>query len=177
MSSVAIHRVHEVEESGAPLFNEIQKIWDLVQQRAFDLFQRRGAIPGADLDDWFRAEREVLGVPRSELTESARDYVLRIAVPGLEAKDLQVTFTPRSIIARGEAVHRHDGGDRRLWFCEFGERLFRQFDLPEPIDPDKVSATLDKGILRIVAAKEGKQQEVRNIPVSAQSPSGAGAHS
>jgi HSP20 family molecular chaperone IbpA len=175
MSSIAIHRVHDIDESGEPLFHEMQKMLDLVQQRAFELFQRRGAMPGTELDDWFRAEREVLGAPRSELTESARDYVLRIAVPGLEAKDLKITSTPRSITVRGDAVHRHAGGEHRLCFCEFGERLLRRFDLPEPIDPDRVSAALDKGILRIVAAKDHKHREMRNIPVSTQPHSGAGA--
>lgn len=177
MNSVSIHKVQDVVKAGAPLFDEIQKTLDQVRQRAFDLFQQRGAIPGSDLDDWFRAERELFWAPTSELTESAHDYVLRIAVPGLEVGEVKVTATPHTIVVRGKAVHRHDSSDRSLWFCEFGEKLFRRFDVPDRIDLDKVTATLDKGILRIVAAKDAKHEERRDRPVCVQAQGGAAAHS
>ena len=32
---------------------------DDVARRAYDLYQARGSEPGADLDDWLRAEREL----------------------------------------------------------------------------------------------------------------------
>ena len=32
-----------------------------ISQRAYELFHRRGGHHGQDLDDWFRAEQEVLG--------------------------------------------------------------------------------------------------------------------
>lgn len=35
---------------------------DDVARRAYELYEARGAEPGADLDDWLRAERE-LGTP------------------------------------------------------------------------------------------------------------------
>jgi len=176
MNSVSIHKVHELEKAGAPLFDELQKTLEQIRQRAFDLFQQRGAIPGSDLDDWFRAEREVLWAPRSELTESAHDYILRIAAPGLEGGDVKVTATPQTIVVRGKAVHKHNGSDRSIWFCEFGEKLFRRFDVPDRIDLDRVTATLDKGILRIVAAKDSKHEERRDRPVSVQAQGGAAAH-
>ena len=44
--------------------------------------------------------------------------------------------------------------DELIHFSEFGEkRLLRQFDLPTCIDPDRITATVDEGILRIVAKK------------------------
>jgi HSP20 family molecular chaperone IbpA len=40
-----------------------------------------------------------------------------------------------------------------LW-TEFGSNeVFRQFEMPQAITPDKVTATLEKGMLRIRAAK------------------------
>lgn len=32
-----------------------------IARRAYELYERRGGHPGQDLDDWVKAEREVLG--------------------------------------------------------------------------------------------------------------------
>jgi HSP20 family protein len=83
--------------------------------------------------------------------ENASAIVLRVAVPGFDPKSIQVTATPQSLLIQGTETHQHDGLEDRLHFCEFGQRLFRRFDLPARIDPSKVSATWDKGIVEIVA--------------------------
>ena len=114
MNNVPIEKIHDLEESPPPMLEEMQKTFDEVRQRAFGLFQQRGAVPGADLDDWFRAERELLGPSLSELTESARHYVLRIAVPGLDPKDLRVAATSRTILVQGTSAHMHEGGNAKL---------------------------------------------------------------
>jgi hypothetical protein len=31
-----------------------------VRQRAYELYEQRGCTPGQEIEDWFRAEREVL---------------------------------------------------------------------------------------------------------------------
>lgn len=38
-----------------------------IAQRAYELYLERGAIDGRDMDDWFTAERELVGsAPRSD---------------------------------------------------------------------------------------------------------------
>ncbi len=32
---------------------------ELIQKRAYELFEQRGQLPGHELDDWLQAEREV----------------------------------------------------------------------------------------------------------------------
>ena len=40
---------------------------DRIAQRAYELYLERGAIDGRDMDDWFTAERELVGsTPRSD---------------------------------------------------------------------------------------------------------------
>jgi len=173
MNNVPIEKIHDLKQSPPPMLEEMQKTFDEVRQRAFGLFQQRRTVPGANLDDWFRAERELLGPSPSELTESARHYVLRIAVPGLDPKDLRVAATSRTILVQGTSAQRHGGGNAKLCFCEFGEKLFRRFDLTDQVDLDKVSATVEKGVLRIVAQKE---QETKERPSSVQARVQAGMH-
>jgi len=84
-------------------------------------------------------------------------------VPGLDPKYIQVTATPQALLVQGEETHCHDGLEMRLHFCEFGQRLFRRFDLPKRIEPNSVAATLDKGILEIVAGIARPQRAVREM--------------
>jgi len=122
-----------------------------IRHRAWDYFQQRGQTLGNDWDDWLRAERELLWMPHAEMFENSFAIVVRVAVPGLDPKSIQVTATPQSLLIQGTEPHRHLGLEARMHFCEFGQSLFRRFDLPTRIDPATVAATLDKGILEILA--------------------------
>jgi hypothetical protein len=48
---------------------------DRIAQRAYELYERRGRVPGFDAEDWYAAERELLAEePRSGLAgDSAGD--------------------------------------------------------------------------------------------------------
>jgi len=167
MSHVPIRKAHEI--GGGPLwgFESMQSLFDEVRKRAFELFQQRGATPGWDLDDWFHAERELPWSPHAELIEKEKEFQVRIAAPGLDANDIQVTVTPESIIAQAEADHKRDQKEGVVRISEFTEKqLFRRFDLLAKIDVDKVTATVDKGLLRITAAKAVRPKE-KKITVAA----------
>jgi HSP20 family protein len=160
MATVLIERVRHLKgEEKPPAFAEVEKTTEQIQQKAFSLFMQHGGLPGFDLDNWLLAEREVLGPSAAELVESEKELKLRVAVPGAEARDLRVTATPEAIIVEANTRHDHSGTDGELRFCEFSEnKLCRQFGLPSEIDVNKVSASLDKGILEVVAAKSADKQ-------------------
>ncbi len=68
---------------------------------------------------------------------------------------------------RAEVAHRRDHDEGTVRFSEFSEnKLFRRFDLPAKIDVGKVTATVDKGMLHITAAKAVQPKE-RKIAVAA----------
>jgi len=148
---ISITKIHDQEEASSALLGQTDHHLQEVRHRAFDYFQQRGELLGNDWEDWLRAEREVLWRPPAEMFENASTIVLRVAVPGFPPESIQVTATPHSLLIQGTEMHQHDGLENRLHFCEFGQRLFRRFDLPARVDPNKVSATLDKGIVEIVA--------------------------
>ncbi|MBM3774287.1 MAG: Hsp20/alpha crystallin family protein, partial [Acidobacteria bacterium] len=96
----------------------------------------------------------------------------RMATPGLDAKDLQVTAFPDAIIVQAETSaetskdEQGQGGEVRI--SEFSARdLFRRVELPAPIDVEKVTATLDKGILKVVAAKAEPALKEKKVFVAA----------
>jgi HSP20 family protein len=166
MTSLMVEKLHDMERTGAPILRELQEFVDRTQRRAFDLFNQRGGRPGADLDDWLQAEREIVWPSQSELLEDEKDSRVQIAAPGLEPNQIHVTALPVSIIVKGDSVHRHQAGSGSVQFCEFSQKgLFRRFELPNRIDLDRVSATLENGMLRIVAPKS-KPTSGRQMPVS-----------
>ena len=159
MSTVLIERIRHLNGEKPPVFAEVERTIDKIQKRAFSLFEKRGERPGLDLEDWLLAEREVLGTSLAELVESAKDWKLKVAVPGVESKDVTVTATAESLIVQANWSHGHSDADGEIRFCEFSrEALCRQFDLPSPIDVNSVSALLDKGVVNVVAAKVSKSK-------------------
>ena len=166
MPRISITKIHDQEEARSALLSLTEQNLQDIRRRAFDYFQQRGQLQGDDWDDWLRAERELLWRPHAEMFENASTIVLRAAVPGFNPKSIQVTAAPHSLLIQGTETHHHDGLDARLHFCEFGQRLFRRFDLPAHIDPNKVSATLDKGILEIVASIARPPREAQNGQVA-----------
>ena len=158
MSNVAVQKIRDANQS-RPILKETIDLLDKVRMRAFELFQKRGGVPGNDMGDWLQAEKEVFRVPDMELAEIDGEFQLQLAMPGFDAKDIRVAALPDALIVEGEAAHQHRGTNGTVHFCEFGERrLFRQIALPKPVDVDHVSATLDKGVLQVRAGKAERKK-------------------
>lgn len=153
MHSVSINKVQTAQAAIASLSSELDKTTEAVRWRAYRYFLERGGVDGKDLDDWLRAEREIIWTPGAEMTRDENTITLRVHAPGLDPEGVQITATPESIFVQAEAAHLHEAAVGEVCLCEFAEKFFRRFDLPEQIDVDNVSAKLEKGILQIVAVK------------------------
>jgi HSP20 family protein len=155
--------VRKFFESPAPLsaaFGEMESLFDTIRQRAFDLFQERGRSDGFAVDDWLKAERELIWKPESEMVESEKEFQIRLAAPGLDAKDFEISALPECLVVRGQASRKEEKREGAVRFSEFSEKqLYREFRTPAPLDPNKVTATLDKGVLTIVAPKAAAEKE------------------
>jgi HSP20 family molecular chaperone IbpA len=153
MSNVAIEKIRDTDALPPSLFEQIMATAEKIRQRAFELFQKRGDGGDRSLDDWLQAERELILSPESELIEKHGNFRVRVAVPGFDTKDIHVTAIPGALI-NAQAKHNHEPSEGDVYFCEFGRRqLYRQIDLPAPINPDKVTANLEHGVLQLTAEK------------------------
>jgi HSP20 family molecular chaperone IbpA len=136
------------------MMRETTELLDSVRKRAFELFERRGAVPGNEMGDWLQAEKEVFRVPPVELSEVDGEFQVQLAMPGFDEKDIRVAALPDALIVEGEATQQNRRTSGTVHMCEFGEsRVFRRIPLPQPVDVDHVSATLDKGVLQVRAPK------------------------
>jgi HSP20 family molecular chaperone IbpA len=159
MSQVAIDKCKNLETTPQTLLEHLEAITDSIRKRAFNIFQNRNGENGSDLNDWLQAERDVVWSPASELVDDKKEFRVRIALPGFEAKDIQVSAMPDALVIQADATHTHEGNSDNVCFCEFSEKkLFRRLDLPAPVDVDKVTASVDKGILQVTAPKATTKQ-------------------
>jgi HSP20 family molecular chaperone IbpA len=153
MNPVHVQKIGQADQSKT-LLQETIDLLENVRVRAFELFEKRRGAPGNDVEDWLQAEKEVFRVPDTELAESEKEFQLQLALPGFDAKDIRIAALPNALIVEGEATHQHHGTSATVHFCDFGERrVFHQIPLPKPVDVHHVSATLDKGVLHLRAAK------------------------
>jgi HSP20 family molecular chaperone IbpA len=165
MSRIAIQMFRN--ELAPSFVEEAGKLFDAIRQRAFSLFELRGFSPGRDLDDWLAAEREILWSPPVEMIENEKEFRIQIAVPGCEAKDIQITALPESIVVQTEPVRTHEKEEGTTHISEIGTRkLYRRLDLPSPIDLETITATLDRGLLRLMVPKAAPTAE-KKIHVTA----------
>ena len=68
------------------LFDEMRDVRHLIARRAYQLFADRGSTDGHDLDDWLRAERELLHSAPVELRETDSEFILRAELPGFRLR-------------------------------------------------------------------------------------------
>jgi HSP20 family protein len=160
MSEVAIKKVDDTSKKALPLFEEIAKRFEAVQRRAFDLFEKRGREFGHELDDWLKAEHELLGWPVAELKEKDGAYEVEMTLPGFDAKDVEVTATPSEIIVRAAMKEERKTEEGKVLWTEFGSNdIYRRFGVPNPINVDKVTASFKNGLLRVSAPEIAKPKE------------------
>jgi HSP20 family protein len=149
------------------IWDEMEKMHDRIVSRAYEIFDGNGQILGKDLDDWLQAERELLWEPSIELAEKDDEFLVRAAVPGMEAKDIQVEVTADDLLVKAETRHEHKEEKGKVYKCEFESgRLFRQIQFPKRIDPDKVKAEFKNGMLTITASI-AKEQQTKKIAIAA----------
>lgn len=155
MPNIAIEKVRDGKQKTLPVFEDIDKRFNQIRQRASELFERWSREFSHELDDWLRAERDVLsGWSAAELKETDGRYELKMTLPGYGPEEIRVAATPAEVIVHAEAQHDDEaGGEGRVLWTEFGsDKVHRRFVFPEGIDVDKAHARLENGVLYITAA-------------------------
>jgi HSP20 family protein len=155
MSRIDVRRIPESSDRSLPIFVEFDRLADQIRLEAYRMFKHRGAGDGHALDDWLAAEKAVCW-PAAELAESDSAYTLKVALAGFDAKDIDVTATPREIIVKASREHRKSGGDGEgeLKWSEFGSNdVFKRIEMPSDVDVDGISANLGNGMLEMKVPK------------------------
>jgi HSP20 family protein len=101
--------------------------------------------------------------PALDLSESAEAYFVELAVPGLRAEDLSITFENGVLTIAGEVKQASESKERNYHRVErrYG-RFSRSVTLPATVRGDAIEARLDSGVLflSIPKAEEVKPRKI-----------------
>ena len=154
MTGVSVRKIDPAEAKSVSLLREIETLFDRVRERAFEVFEQRGRAFDRELDDWLEAEKQFLVAAPAELVEGKKSMEIDVAVPGFSSDQLKVGVLPDCIIVFGKAESKKQRKQGKVHFSELSHRdLLRRFNLPNQIEPDQVHASLQDGVLKIVAKK------------------------
>lgn len=145
------------------IFDELQQMHDQILKRAFEIFDGNGQALGRDLDNWLQAEREIAWRPSIELEEKDNRFLLRVALPGVEAKDVVVEVTPEEVLVKAHRQQKEQKG--KVHTSEFAQgNFFRAVHLPKKIDPKKIKAEFKDGMLHLTAdaAHEAQARKIES---------------
>ncbi len=143
------------------LFKRVQDTYNAIARRAFEAFEGRGRADGHDLEDWFRAELELLHPPHLDIAETDRTVTVHAEVPGFNAKELEVSLEPRHLIIIGKRATKEERKTKKTLYSEHcSNQIFRSIDLPTDVDSSKVTATLKDGVLELVMPKVEKANKI-----------------
>lgn len=104
-------------------------------------------------------------LPSVDVTETKDNLLIKAELPGLEAKDVNVSVSGDILTIKGEKTKEEEEKDEHYYHCErYCGSFQRSFRLPVNVQADKVEATFDKGVLKVTLPKEEKAKK-KNIKV------------
>jgi HSP20 family protein len=126
------------------------------------LFSRPMDLPPA----WFEPPIPAWGPP-VDLSETDTLVRVRAEVPGIDPADVEVSVSEDRLVISGEKQATEESTDEGITHREARYGSFsRAIPLPESVDPSKVTATIDKGVLLVEMTKSPSGTS-RRIPVKA----------
>ena len=105
-------------------------------------------------------------VPALDLSETADGYTVELAVPGMNADDLQIHIENNVLTIKGEIRKQNEEKQRNYHRVErrFGS-FQRTVALPTTVKADAISASLNNGMLRLDIPK-AEEVKPRRIAVN-----------
>jgi HSP20 family protein len=101
-------------------------------------------------------------IPAMDLVETEDDLVLRGDLPGMSEEDVDIEIKDNVLTVSGERQAEHEDKGEGYHRVEraFG-RFSRSLSLPQGIDPDKVEAKFEKGVLEVHIPKPAEAKPTR----------------
>jgi HSP20 family protein len=95
--------------------------------------------------------------PPVDVYEDEHNITLKIEVPGIDEKDINVSIENNTLTVRGERRFEKDEKEENFHRVERMYGSFtRSFTMPNTVDPEEVSAHYEKGVLKIRLAKKAE---------------------
>ena len=114
---------------------------------------------------WFESIEPGQWMPSIDLSETDTKIRVRAELPGIDPKDVDVSVSGDRLVIAGEKKSSTQESGEGWSHCESRYGSFsRAIPLPEPVDPAKVTARYDKGVLMVELTKSPSAAS-RKVPV------------
>ena len=96
-------------------------------------------------------------VPAVDIYEDNKKVVLKLEVPGIEEKDLDIRVENHTLTVKGERKFEAEEKEQNFHRIErrYGS-FFRAFTLPSTVDTENVQANYNAGVLKLELSKEAR---------------------
>ena len=136
------------------ILDEVSQHFEMIRQRAFELFRSRGSSWAGELDDWLNAEKEISFEPAIELRWANGSFEIDANLPGIDPKNLDVQVTAEDVLIK---ARREETAPAKAEAATAGRpdgsspQFFGSVHLPALINPDGVKADYRAGVLHLTA--------------------------
>jgi len=100
--------------------------------------------------------------PRMDLAESENDVVVKVELPGIDPKNVEIDVTGTVLTIRGEKKQEKEERKRDYHYVEREYGSFsRSVQLPASVDPNQVDAAYKDGLLTVTLGKRPEAKPKR----------------
>jgi HSP20 family protein len=144
------------------IFDRMREMHDMISHRAFELFEKGGRSLGRDLDNWFKAESELLHPVNISIDETEEGLKVEAEVPGFKADELEVSVEPRRLTITGkrETEKEEKKKGKTVYSERSAEKILRVVELPVEVNTEAVEAVLKDGVLEFTMPKAAPAKKI-----------------
>jgi len=140
---------------------KMEEIENRIARRAYELFASSGFTDGHDMEDWLLAESELFGRMPVEITQTDKEVMVKVGVPGFAEKDIEIRTEPRRLLISAVREEKSENKKKgETVYSESSDQVFRAIDLPAEVDPARIKTSLSKGELDITLPKKEISKKV-----------------
>ena len=145
-------------------FREMSTLRERMNKLFEDTFTGRGEDKELVSSAW---------APAVDIYENENEIVLTAEIPGINEKDVEIKIEDNTLTLKGERKFEKETKEENYHRIErsYGS-FYRAFTLPHSVDPDKIEAVHENGVLKITMPKrqELKPKTVLIKPTAPEKP-------
>lgn len=143
---------------GLTKWEPLNDLWTLQEKmnRLWDV--ERSAGNGHELYDW---------IPAVDIYEDQESIEVRAEIPGMDLKNIEIKLEGDRLVVRGEKEPESREGKRHQRVEAVYGRFARTFSLPATVDREKIRATYQQGVLKLVLPKR-EETKPRSISIESE---------
>jgi HSP20 family protein len=113
---------------------------------------------------YFYLEEEAEWLPPADISESGKEYIVTLEVPGIDMKKLDISYSNGVLNIQGEKK-KETVKDESCYCSErYSGSFERSFRIPGEVKEEGIEATYNDGILKVTLSKH-EETQVKKIEV------------